>query len=637
MFDEDYNGFWGYEDTDFIVKMKENGIKLLPVFSATVQHQWHLVDKKFVEEGKQRNYRMLQEKVEAYKKGVFRKPLTVLMLVDQYEWAWDIASKELLKHLSGYRGVTVSLEDFLKENIDLSEFDLVFAWYWIMRRFEDKKMVGDPRVLDRLNPEKTILCVAGEHIFNEGFDIKVAKKFKYMGANNKKIYCILKRLAPEKEIALLSHGVDLENFNLQSPKTFTVGWVGSTKRRSKRYKLAEEAVKTMPNVRLKVAGHISSNLFIPPNEMPAFYNSLDCLLVTSETESHPLVVYEAMASGVPVITTPVGDIHEFIKQKKNGLVIPLNCSVDHIRNAINTLRTDPILARRLSVNARETVEEKLNGPLIAGQYTEFLDWLFLPPVYNCKLTVSMLVSRDDELLERAVASVVKQGPDEFRAYIDKFTLKDTRKAEKTLRDAGAKIFYQTFDPKNTSYQLHTYDVARNVHRAILEAENKWVCWIDDDDEMIGDRRLILGKYAADDVGLIHGNVIRVFPRPTEGMIKAKIKDLIQPIATVAMDKPRDAKRCVGSGTIYNRDAFQEIYKPIRVYMERNIISASFWDYMIAYWIKRKGWKTVHVPSSLSIQNVNLDHPPERKKLYGQWDKIADDLDNLKEEAFELQN
>lgn len=639
LFDEDYNGFWGYEDTDFLVKMKESGIKLSPVFSATVQHQWHPVDQKLVEEGKQRNCKLLRKKVEAYKKGVFQKPKTVLILVDQYDWAWDITSKELLKHLPKYRETIVSLEDFLNKNINPSEFDLVLVWYWIMRRFEDKKMVGDPRVLDRLNcPEKTILCVAGEHVLKEGFDIKVAQKFKYIGANNKKIYGILKRLAPEKEITLLSHGVDLEKFKPKPSGTFTVGWVGSTTRQSKRYKLAKEAVETMPNVTLKLAGHVShKKLFIHPDKMPAFYHSLDCLLVTSETESHPLVVYEAMASGVPVITTPVGNIREFIKQRENGLLIPRNCNVDHIRDAINTLRNDPALARRLSVNARETVEQRLNWPLITRQYTEFFDWVFLPQIHDCKFTVSMLVSRDDELLERAVASVVKQGPDEFRAYIDKFTLKDTNKAEKILKAGGAKIFYQTFDPKNTSYQLHTCDVARNVHRAILEAENKWVCWIDDDDEMLGDRRLILGKYGASDVGLIHGDLIRVFPRPTEGMIKAKIKDLTQPIVTVAMDEPRDAKRCVGSGTIYNRYALQENYKHIQVYMEKKIISASFWDYMIAYWIKRKGWKTVHVPTSLSIQNVNLDHPPERKKLYGQWNKIADDLDNLTEEDFEIQN
>lgn len=41
-------------------------------------------------------------------------------------------------------------------------------------------------------------------------------------------------------------------------------------------------------------------------DYPAVYRLLDCLVVTSETESGPLVLFEALASGVPVVSTPVG-------------------------------------------------------------------------------------------------------------------------------------------------------------------------------------------------------------------------------------------------------------------------------------------------------------------------------------------
>jgi len=612
LFDEDYNGFWGFEDTDFVVKMRESGVRVIQLFSATVQHHWHPSDKRFIEEGRQRNSQLIKEKFEAYKKGVFTHYSTLLIVVDQYGWAWDIASRELLHHIRGYRGAILSAGSIINNEVDTSKFDVVLVWYWIMR--EGSKMVADPRVLEKLNPENTILCVAGEHVLYEGFKMDAAKRFRFIGANNKKIYGLLKAQAPDKEIAILSHGVDLDRFQPKPPrepsKTFTVGWVGSTQRRSKRYGLAVEALEGMPEAALKVAGHINTREYLPRDKMPAFYHSLDCLLVTSETESHPLVVYEAMASGVPVITTDVGDVGETIVHGKNGLLLPVNCTVEDIRGAIGRLRESPALAQSLAVNARKTVEEKWNWPLISKQYLDFFR------LVGCKFTVSMLVSRDNELFERAVASVVRQRPTEFRAYIDPLTLKDQGKAKRILAEAGAKVYIQTYNPEYTSYQLHTFDVAHSVHRAIAEAENKWVCWIDDDDEIIGDRRQLLMEYASDDVGLIHGDVTRVYPYTTQ------LKK------TEPVTQPREAERCIGSGKVYNRDAFNEVHRHIDDYMNKNVVASSYWDYMIAYWMKRAGRRIVYVPEVLSIQNVNLEHPPERKKLYGLWSGIIDELDKI---------
>ncbi len=49
---------------------------------------------------------------------------------------------------------------------------------------------------------------------------------------------------------------------------------------------------------------------IPHEEMPSFYRSLDGLLVTSKSECHPRVVYEALAMGVHVfMPRDVGDLN----------------------------------------------------------------------------------------------------------------------------------------------------------------------------------------------------------------------------------------------------------------------------------------------------------------------------------------
>ena len=41
-------------------------------------------------------------------------------------------------------------------------------------------------------------------------------------------------------------------------------------------------------------------------DYPALYQQLDCVVITSSTEAGPLPLFEALATGVPVVSTPVG-------------------------------------------------------------------------------------------------------------------------------------------------------------------------------------------------------------------------------------------------------------------------------------------------------------------------------------------
>ena len=41
-------------------------------------------------------------------------------------------------------------------------------------------------------------------------------------------------------------------------------------------------------------------------DYPALYRQLDCLVITSSSEAGPLPLFEALATGVPVVSTPVG-------------------------------------------------------------------------------------------------------------------------------------------------------------------------------------------------------------------------------------------------------------------------------------------------------------------------------------------
>ncbi|WP_201764424.1 glycosyltransferase family 4 protein [Desulfovibrio sp. X2] len=55
-------------------------------------------------------------------------------------------------------------------------------------------------------------------------------------------------------------------------------------------------------------------------ELPAVYHALDAYLVSSREEGGPKAVLESMASGIPLVTTPVGQATELVQHGRNGLL-----------------------------------------------------------------------------------------------------------------------------------------------------------------------------------------------------------------------------------------------------------------------------------------------------------------------------
>jgi len=79
----------------------------------------------------------------------------------------------------------------------------------------------------------------------------------------------------------------------------------------------------------------------------------------------PNVLIEAMACGVPTITTAVSGIPEVIDDGVTGLIVP----VDDPRataDAIERLRRDPALASRIAANAAALVRERFDGDALTA-------------------------------------------------------------------------------------------------------------------------------------------------------------------------------------------------------------------------------------------------------------------------------
>lgn len=90
-------------------------------------------------------------------------------------------------------------------------------------------------------------------------------------------------------------------------------------------------------------------------------------VLPSLEESFGNAIVEAMACGIPVITTNAGSIPEIITQNKNGIMIEPGNS-HQLASDIENLLNNPEKRRSLGKSARETVVSKYSWESTAKRY-----------------------------------------------------------------------------------------------------------------------------------------------------------------------------------------------------------------------------------------------------------------------------
>jgi glycosyltransferase involved in cell wall biosynthesis len=91
------------------------------------------------------------------------------------------------------------------------------------------------------------------------------------------------------------------------------------------------------------------------DELARAYRGVDVCLVTSRQEGGPKAVLEAMATGVPLVTTRVGQATELVRDGENGLLADVD-DVDALTAAVERVYGDAELRARLRGAGRETAE-----------------------------------------------------------------------------------------------------------------------------------------------------------------------------------------------------------------------------------------------------------------------------------------
>ena len=114
-----------------------------------------------------------------------------------------------------------------------------------------------------------------------------------------------------------------------------------------------ETVKQLANelnVSIKITGKL------PKKEWLALAKDYNIFINTTNFDNMPVSVIEAMALGLPVISTNVGGLPYLITHEKDGLLVPPN-NVDAFVVAIKQLLNNPVATNTLAFNARQKVEQ----------------------------------------------------------------------------------------------------------------------------------------------------------------------------------------------------------------------------------------------------------------------------------------
>jgi len=83
----------------------------------------------------------------------------------------------------------------------------------------------------------------------------------------------------------------------------------------------------------------------------------DALVLPSHFELVPMVILEAISTGLPVIATPVGAIPEIMTSGRNCILVPPG-DVEALAAAMLKLKTEPGVATELSVQGRALYDQK---------------------------------------------------------------------------------------------------------------------------------------------------------------------------------------------------------------------------------------------------------------------------------------
>ncbi|NWJ97663.1 MAG: glycosyltransferase family 4 protein [Chloroflexi bacterium] len=124
---------------------------------------------------------------------------------------------------------------------------------------------------------------------------------------------------------------------------------------------------------------------ITPNspELQALFRQADVFVLPTEGDCLPVAITEALAAGLPVVSTRVGAIEEAVVNGENGFVITPNNGTE-LTQVLTQLANDPELRRKMGLKSRALAETSFdaakNGQRLLTICKALADSKQVPPV-----------------------------------------------------------------------------------------------------------------------------------------------------------------------------------------------------------------------------------------------------------------
>lgn len=120
---------------------------------------------------------------------------------------------------------------------------------------------------------------------------------------------------------------------------------------------------------LGLEGRVHLHGRLKPNEVRDQLWKSDAFLLSSLSEGLSNAVLEAMACGLPIVTTDCGGMREAVTDGKDGFVVPVRDPIA-ISAALEKLASDPHLRQQMAQHGRTTVVNMFD---LKSQITQFSD------------------------------------------------------------------------------------------------------------------------------------------------------------------------------------------------------------------------------------------------------------------------